>query len=278
MGAVEQQFRAAMEAVGIRLNDELVADGRIHLFHVDGDKRGSKNGRYCLNSDPHPGGWFGTWRDGGRWHTWSPERQAPITSAERAVIEARRVAARAARDAEAKAIHDAARERAEHLWNASSPAYSGHPYLARKGVCAFGIRALKGSLVIPLRDHHGRIWSLQFIGQDGGKRFLSGGRKKGLYFPIGNPQDVLCVAEGYATAASIHAATGYAVAVAFDCGNIESAARVLRQKFPAVEIIICADNDARTAGNPGLTCAIKAARDVNGLVAYPKFEGGASGD
>jgi putative DNA primase/helicase len=111
---------------------------------------------------------------------------------------------------------------------------------------------------------------LQFIDGEGNKRFLSGGRKRGCYFGIGQPQGKICIAEGYATAASIHEATGYAVAVAFDAGNLRLVAEAIRQKFPGIEIILCADNDINTPGNPGLTHAREAAAAVGGFVTFPE--------
>jgi putative DNA primase/helicase len=108
--------------------------------------------------------------------------------------------------------------------------------------------------------------------QDGRKIFLTGGRKRGCYFAIGRPADVLCVCEGYATAASIFEATEYATAVAFDAGNLEPVALALRAKFPDTRIVICADNDIHTSGNPGLTAATRAAAAVCGAVACPHFK------
>ncbi|MBK7252207.1 MAG: toprim domain-containing protein [Gammaproteobacteria bacterium] len=78
----------------------------------------------------------------------------------------------------------------------------------------------KGRLLVPVRDSSGRLMSLQRIGPDGEKRFFYGGHVAGGYFIIGAPGDTVCIAEGYATAASIHEATGHAVAVAFNAGNL----------------------------------------------------------
>ena len=93
----------------------------------------------------------------------------------------------------------------------------------------------------------------------------------GCYFTIGSPDGVFCLSEGFATAATIHEATGHAVAVAFNAGNLEAVARALRQKFPHAKLILCADNDHRTDGNPGLEKATAAARAVGGLLAVPDF-------
>ncbi len=68
---------------------------------------------------------------------------------------------------------------------------------------------------------------------------------------MGAPQEVLCIAEGYATGASIYEATGYAVAIAFTAGNLMAVARGLRTKFPDKRLILCADNDVRYSRQSG---------------------------
>jgi hypothetical protein len=124
-------------------------------------------------------------------------------------------------------------------------------------------------LVIPLRDG-AALHSLQFIDAEGGKRFLTGGRVAGCYFSIGNPTSAtaLCIAEGFATSATIHEATGCQVAVAFNAGNLEPVARALRAKFPDVALILCAEDNVHTNGNPGLT---KATVGNPGLLSLPTW-------
>lgn len=165
-----------------------------------------------------------------------------------------------------------AQAKAASIWQASSGC-TNHPYLARKGVQAYGTRLYRGLLVIPLRNAAGVLQSLEFISPDGGKKFLRGGRVKGSYFPIGKPGNVVCVAEGFATAASIFEATGHATACAFAVGNLQPVAEAIRTKFPAARIVLCADDDRHTPGNPGLTKARQAALAVGGLLAVPRLEG-----
>ena len=71
------------------------------------------------------------------------------------------------------------------------------------------------ALIIPMKIGRS-LHSLQFIAPNGEKRFLPGGRVRGCYYAVGatdglKQHGVLCIAEGYATAASIHEATGYGV-------------------------------------------------------------------
>ena len=106
------------------------------------------------------------------------------------------------------------------------------------------------------------------------KRFLTGGEITGCYHVIGNkPIDRLLVTEGYATGSSLHEATGDTVAVAFYADNLKPVAKILREKFPSLKIILCADNDTQTEGNPGVRKATEAAQEIGGLLAIPNCEG-----
>ncbi len=266
-------FVNALAAAGVALHQGgVVADGILHRFQVEGDKAGSKNGWYVLHLDDKPFGAFGSWKTG-QSETWTLVSSQAMTETERKALAVRMAEAKKARDIEQAAVHTSARKRALDLWEKSKPAHGNHAYLVKKSVPAYGIRLLRKQLVIPLRDVEGTLHSLQFIGADGRKTFLTGGRKRGCYFSIGRPDAALCISEGYATAASIYEATGHATACAFDAGNLEPVARALRGKFPRLRLILCADNDAETEGNPGVRDAAAAARAVGGLLAVPTFEG-----
>ncbi len=267
-----ESFLAAMRSASLAMHTEcLEADGCLHRYRVEGDKSGTLNGWYVLNVGHPAYGVFGSWKTG-QSETWHPERQTTLSDTDRRALADRQAAARSARDAAQAEVHTSAAARAAKLWQTSRPATNKHPYLIRKGVGAFGLRQLGDKLVIPLRDESGTLWSLQFIDSDGSKRFLSGGRKRGCYFSIGTPRETLCISEGYATAASVFMSTGIATAIAFDAGNLTPVATSLRNKFPSLKIIIAADNDIATAGNPGLTRALEAAGAVGGLVAVPTFD------
>jgi hypothetical protein len=122
-----------------------------------------------------------------------------------------------------------------------------------------------------MRDATGQLHSLQRIRPDGTKRFLPGGRVDGCFFLIGEEGPRMAVAEGFATAASVHEATGMPVAVAFNAGNLPKVAKALRDKHPAAQLVICADDDHLTAGNPGMTKAREAANACGGVVVKPDF-------
>ena len=102
--------------------------------------------------------------------------------------------------------------------------------------------------------------------------FCYGGRVAGCFFTLADkPDGTLVVCEGYATGASIHEATGFAVVCAMNCGNLLAVSKALREKFPQREIIIAADNDQFTDGNPGVTKAMEAAKTIHAKIAIPQF-------
>jgi putative DNA primase/helicase len=114
---------------------------------------------------------------------------------------------------------------------------------------------------------------LQLISADGQKKFLSGGKMQGCYFPIGDiaKAHTILIAEGYATAATLYEANNLPTVVAFNAGNLVHVGKSIREQYPTASIIICADDDIKTVGNPGLTKATEAAELVGGKVITPYF-------
>lgn len=269
-----EQFREAMTAAGLRTNDDIVDDGKVQRFHVDGDKPRSKNGWYILHGDGIPAGAFGSWKHDVS-ANWCAKSDREFTPDERRAYAQRMEVIKREREAEQERVRAEARVRAAAIWEASAPANDNHPYLVRKQIKAFDIRESRGSLVLPVTSPDGTIQSLQFIDADGNKLFLKGGMKRGCYFKIGGaPVDRVIVAEGYATAASLHMAHGCPVAVAFDAGNLQPVCDVIRKRLPDhIEIEIWADNDMNTKGNPGVTKATKAAEAIGAKVVVPEIAG-----
>ena len=221
---------------------------------------------------------FGTARD----HGYKPDTPSrrPTPDELKAQAAQRRVAQEAEQTAQAER-HRQAASAAARLWEAASVEGSS-PYLLRKGVRNHGGRfAADGALLLPMRDAAGELWNVQTVKParpaDGGpdKRFIKGARKSCTLHMIGAAKGAawLLVAEGYATAASIHEATGRPVAVAWDAGNLAHVVRALRGRYPAARIAVCGDDDtdtaARTGKNPGRLKATEAARLARGPAIFP---------
>lgn len=263
-------FRDAIEAAGLTPPKSIIPDGKLHRFSSNG-KRGDDAGWYVFHEDGIPAGAFGCWRTGLS-ETWCADIGRGLTEEECRANARRMEAIKRARKAEQEHRQRAAAKRAAELWNSGVNSTS-HMYLMKKRVWPYGLRLQDDLLMIPVRDEHGFLHSLQFINIDGRKKFLTGGKVAGCFHLIGDPVDVLFVSEGYATGATIHAATRQAVAVAFNAGNLAPVAAALRRKFRDVRMVICADNDHATEGNPGLTAAREAAEAVGAVVAVPECAG-----
>lgn len=302
--------------------ESLNPDGKVHRCTVDGSRE--RKGWYLLhvwragNGAEYVVGSFGIWQ-GSSNNVIKVElsKDVLMDAGEREALKARladdRKRAKAQREAEA----GRAAKRAAGAWAKAlkAPQAGVTPdYLARKGVQPYGLRYTEsGALVIPMMDAQGDAHGLQFILPTGHPRAKSTGRDKeywpkglaktGHWFQIGTPVagGVVLVAEGYATAASLHAATGRPVAVAFDAGNLAHVAKAVKKSYRAAHILICADDDylqrcahchkptavalpacdhcgkPHEQGNPGKLAAETAAQAVGGMWLAPVFPGDRAG-
>lgn len=277
-------FGECLRAAGLEI-EAVQADGLLHRCGT-ADRPHRRDGAYKAFLDTPASIWWKNWRTGdeGTW-TYKPEKE--LTAAERDALRERIRAIKAHKETEQNRRWQAAAKLAASIWNCSRNAGDDHPYLQRKGVPAIGLRRTKdGRLIVPVLNQSGRIQSLQFIlpekpaeGTD--KFFLRGGRTGGGFFSLsagdGKKDGPLLIAEGYATATSLHLATGYACLVAFNAGNLKAVAVMARERYAKREIILCADNDTETQGNPGKEAASRAAQAVGGKLAVcPAHEGRAA--
>ena len=268
----------------------LKLDGQLHRYAVEGDKGGETSGAYVIHSDGFPAGYFQNWRTGVKlnWRfnatNLTPEQQAYLNSDEYKKAEE---AKRKKREAEEKKRRTEASEKARILYESYLDGDFSHPYLIKKDVKRHDdvrLDVAERRLVIPLRDINAKFSSLQWISEDGSKRFFYGAPLEGAFFGIGldkfNPEDeannIVLLAEGYATAAKVHQLTGRPVIATMTCGNLESVAKAIKKKFKDARIIVAADNDAKTQQergfNPGITSATMLVS--NGLAigcAIPEF-------
>jgi putative DNA primase/helicase len=275
MDVHDQLARAGLEI------DGTLEYGRLVRCRADGDKGRKTSGWYVLHELRLDSGQVVTVGRYGNWKRYGPESiavefaAAGLSDDERARLAAEQARLRAEAEAERQARAADAARRAGAMWP-KLPDSGASPYLDRKKVRAYGVRFSRGSIVVPVRRGDGALVGLQFIGPDGGKKFLTGTPKRGCWHWIGEPPAptdgaLVWIAEGYATAATVHEATGCSVACAFDSGNLMPVAQALRGLYPAARIAIAADNDAATEGNPGVTKAREAALAVGGVVVVPDF-------
>ncbi|MBD9368841.1 DUF5906 domain-containing protein [Xanthomonas sp. XNM01] len=293
--------------------DTLDTSGKMVRCKIGGDRE--RRGWYVLHELQASGGdvlivgTYGVWRgnDNGAMKVELRKRDSDFSAEQREALKRRlaedRKKAEAARRAEAKRAADVA----EKTWAKALPEADAD-YLAGKGVQGFGLRYGKsGVAIVPLLDVNGAIHGLQLLrsakqaeaARKPAKEFWPAGvAKKGHFHLIGGtPQWILLIAEGYATAATLHMATGYPVAVAFDAGNLLPVAAALAKRYRGIKILITGDDDVlqkcracrarlvladdpklcptcgeeHKAENAGLLGADAAALDVHGATVLPVF-------
>lgn len=246
---VADAYRRA-ERLGL-IVDEFVVDGQWHRVPVVGKKKHNLAGAYCLSEltlgsgEAVLVGSLWNWVDGSE-DLLTLDSRDDVSAED--IVEAKRRAAEAAKkskQARAELQRETA-DRAVGIWR-KLPDTGRSGYLKAKGVRAWGLRFSRGSVVVPARDVDGKIWTLQFIDAEGEKRFLTGGAKRGRFHMVGEldreQPRLIGIAEGYATAATVHEAIGWSVAVAFDAGNLAPVAEAIHKRYPDALIVLCADDD-----------------------------------
>jgi putative DNA primase/helicase len=280
---VRTQFLLA----GLQVEDLEI--GRLRRCKIEGDRE--KRGWYNLHELRLDDGnlvlvgAFGVWRgaesnsqkiDLAAWL--KGQKRAPMTDEQRAAIKARvqedlKAAERIRKGAAAKAAL-----RAQHAWSMMLRE-GDSPYLKRKGIQAHGVRFSRNGkeVIVPMLDTSGRIHGLQRIYPDKSKGrdkdfWPAGLAKQGHFFQMGpQPTSVLLVVEGYATGASVFEASGWPTFVAWDAGNLQPVVHSLAKRYKGVRILVCADDDYLTEGNPGVSKASAAALAVDGAWVAPVF-------
>ncbi len=242
-----------MRGSGLEPPDTVHLDGKIHRFR-SGTKgtpgAGDKSGWYVAFSDGIPAGRFGCWRAGLE-STWRAEVGRQISPADDMAFARRMAEAKAARDIEQARKHEVAADVVDQIWTDCTGASPDHPYLKRKGITPYGARVTgDGRLVVPLYDADGTLSSLQYIDAEGGKLYHPGGQTGGKFWWLGSMDEpgAIYVAEGFATAATIHQATHRPVVVAYSASNLVPVVEAMRVLHPTSDLVVVADNDRSGVG------------------------------
>jgi putative DNA primase/helicase len=272
----ETQLIDAMRAAGLEPPEEIHFDGKIHRFR-SGTKgspgHGDKPGWYLVFGDGIPAGRFGCWRAGME-VTWRADVGRKPTEFEEMAHARRMAEAKALRDAELERKHEVASATVETIWTAAQAASPDHPYLKRKGIQAHGARITgDGRLIVPLFDKDGALATLQYIDNESGKLYHPGGEAGGKFWMVGTMDEpgTLYVAEGFATAATIHEITGRPCAVAYSASSLVPVTGSLREmNGPGQDIVIVADHDKHGVGQK---YADQASAKFGARVIIPPIEG-----
>ena len=155
-------------------------------------------------------------------------RRVAIRKAEVEALKGQRIAARVAMD----------------IMTGARPADTAHPYLVKKGIPPENLWQDGCDLLVPMYDPDAHLWNVQRISPVGEKRFLTGGRTKGVLWFAGKLRELICIGEGMATMAAVRRATGYSVIAAMSASNLPRTAQIARERSPDATLFITADDDA----------------------------------
>jgi putative DNA primase/helicase len=145
-----------------------------------------------------------------------------------------------------------------------------------------GAPSRNGDVLVPGYDVDGKLWTIQYIKEDGTKRFAKNSRKQGCFHVVGAPNSaaaiqkiamspVVVIAECYATAATLAEHGKVPTLAAYDSGNLLSVASSIHERWPDKAIVIAGDDDHKTENNPGREKALAAAEAVAGVAIFPNF-------
>ena len=284
-----EEFAEAMRSAGLftgsnAQGDHPIMDGKRHRVPVEGGKKGTLDGFYVGHLDGHPAGRIINNKTGTD-ITWKSKGYA-LSDQEKAKLQAEAAEKLAQRAAEQDKLQEATAQRVGRQMPDLVPVEQPTPYLQAKGIEAHAgvFTDREGQKTyIPAFDVDGKQWTMQYIQEDGTKRFAKDSKKEGCFHPVGGMDALaaapaLVIAEGYATAASLAEGLGHATVAAFDSGNLPHVARALREKFPDKPIVIAGDDDKaqeiERGHNPGRAKAEEAAKAVGGKAIFPIFAPG----
>lgn len=285
--APREEFAQALRAVGCVVSGEHpVMDGGKHRISVEGEKfsKNAGSGFYVGHLDGHPAGYVKNNKTGEEL-SWKAKGYA-LEPEQKALLAAQAATKQQQREADLSRRQEQAAARVARQAQKLVPVTEPTAYMQAKGIAAHA-----GALTdkdgkktyVPAIDADGKQWSMQYIQEDGTKRFAKDSRKDGCFHVIGGMDQLaaapaLVIAEGYATAATLKQALGHATVAAFDAGNLAQVARALHDKFPDKPVVIAGDDDrhleATQGANPGRAKAEEAANLVGGKVLLPIFAPG----
>lgn len=248
---VEVQFKNAVAESGLDVPDQIIIDGRIHRFRSGNSRKTlDRSGWYVAYGEGIPSITFGCWRANFTQTFKADIGKKRWTPAQEMAHVARVNAAKKLRDAEVERDRSVAASTVETIWSEGAAASPDHPYLKRKGIQPHGAKITgDGRLMVPLFSPDGELSSLQYIDSEGGKLYHSGGQTGGQFWVIGlNSPGTLYVAEGFATAATIHEVTGRPCVVAYSASNLIPVTGSLLEIYPGQKIVIVADHDKSGVG------------------------------
>lgn len=317
----EDEFKAALMQAGLMVQGDPIMDGKMHRVPVEGDRKGQFSGSYKGFSDGRPAGYIRNFKTGleEKWKSNSVSfnvvdtaRMRAEAAQNRANNEKRLEMLYEKTAQQAQMVYSVAEVAQQHSYldkkgiginqviklvpdpedlppgcevkiaKTWQEAKQWREDNATKGIKETILT--KGDLLVPGYNAEGKLMMLQTINATGFKGYMKDAKKSGSFAAFGELQNgkPFLIAEGVATAITLHEQTKQPVVAAFDSGNLPNVARELREKYQESKIYLASDNDHiseaknREMGkngilNPGVEYALQAANEIQGFVLTPRF-------
>ncbi|EGV1494268.1 toprim domain-containing protein [Campylobacter jejuni] len=258
-------FKSALENQGLIIEGLPIMDGKIHRVKTTNDKGRELSGAYSGFLDDYPAGFVQNFKTGIKENWKMPiEKNQSNNIKNSQKLHEQIKKDQELREKEILTLQEKTALKLEDEYNNAKWANSNHAYLKKKGFDEnFYLKQDKmGSLLIPLKDENGKLWSVQRIFPNGDKiigviktqeekdqgvEYLA--KKQGCFHIIGAKSLEHCkefiITEGFATAATIYKALNKPVIMGVDAGNLSKIVETLKNKFQNTPITLIADNDKK---------------------------------
>jgi putative DNA primase/helicase len=275
------EFAEVLRSIGgIVEGEHPIMDGKGHRLGTEKDKRGEAAIFYRAYLDGVPNGYAENNRtkEVKRWKARGQGLSAEQRSELLADVEKKR---HERHRQEQERFEATANRLVNEIQSLSLSGVEKTSYHEAKGIEPLaGAPVRHGDLLVPGYDLEGKLWTIQYIKEDGTKRFAKDSRKHGCFHVVGAANaaeglqklansPVIAIAEGYATAATVAKYGNVPAVAAFDSGNLLAVATALHERWPDKGIVIAGDDDHKLENNPGRAKASEAAQAMGGIAVFP---------
>jgi len=267
----EFECRQHMASNDFHFEESLVIDGTIKRVSTDANK--SKKDEWYIGyhgfndkNEPSYTVVYGSYTTGNKFKfcSWG-DGNGQLSKEELALRHRDIVLRREMAEQQRNKIYEQKAVEVQKVWQAASikpPSDNYLSYCIKKHIEPIGARFTlynnHHSIIIPLYNAKKQLRSLQYIFQDEDgtfkKRFHSGAEAQGAFFVLCSKPldsyDHVYITEGWATSVSIYMALGKTSPIVFALGaySLYKATESIRNAYPLINIILCADNDKSGVG------------------------------
>jgi len=241
---LEDQVKDFIYNSGYDYPEIIYFDSELHRFSGRSDKPHDKDEWYVAHEWEFKEKIYqkvivGSWRYPDQKNVWNSWGQSNLEHENYLIYKEKEKKAREALEEERRKSEEGAVKFLHDL----SDLETAHPYLLSKGfdITFDGLKIYKDRLVIPKTDEMGKLRSYEIIDPDGSKRCAKGCVSKNTFYKFTGTNKKIFIAEGFATAASIHLATGATVYCAFSAGNCKNVAAIAMYHNKNTPIVLCQD-------------------------------------